>query len=155
MKLKHSALTVMLVTGVCASVPVLAEEQPAVSASAETTTASAGVSAHPVASAANVASGVFTPEQEVRITERFVYAGNSAEGKALSLAGQPVSHYDTACLTQTDSVALTGVPPAECSVVGSGKTVTLRRLQQQLMDKTKLLSPAPCRWINRVSGSPR
>lgn len=32
---------------------------------------------------------------------------------------------------------------AVCGVVGSGKTVT------------KLLSPAPCRWINRVSGSPR
>ncbi|EPK0104520.1 RHS repeat protein, partial [Klebsiella aerogenes] len=45
-----------------------------------------------------------------RITERFVYAGNSVEVKALNLAGVCVSHYDTAGLTQTDSVALTGVP---------------------------------------------
>ncbi|MDI6539541.1 RHS repeat protein [Pantoea ananatis] len=45
-----------------------------------------------------------------RITERFVWAGNSAEEKALNLAGACVSHYDTAGLTQTDSVALTGVP---------------------------------------------
>lgn len=44
---------------------------------------------------------------------------------------------------------------AVCGVVGSGKTVTLRRLQQQLLDEIKSLSPAPCRWTNRVSGSPR
>lgn len=60
LKLKHSALAVMLVTGVCASVPAMAEGQPAASASA---------SAHPVASAAPVASGVFTPEQEAHIGE--------------------------------------------------------------------------------------
>lgn len=41
---------------------------------------------------------------------RFVYAINSAEEKALNLAGQLVSHYDTAGLTQTDRVALIGVP---------------------------------------------
>ncbi|EBD9258316.1 RHS repeat protein [Salmonella enterica] len=45
-----------------------------------------------------------------RIMERFVWAGNSAEDKARNLAGVCVSHYDTAGLTQTDSVALTGVP---------------------------------------------
>lgn len=45
-----------------------------------------------------------------RITERFVWAGNSAEEKALNLAGQCISHYDTAGLARTDSVALTGVP---------------------------------------------
>ncbi|AIA46942.1 RHS repeat-associated core domain-containing protein [Serratia sp. FS14] len=44
------------------------------------------------------------------ITERFVWAGNSAEEKALNLAGACVSHYDTAGLTQTGSIALTGVP---------------------------------------------
>ncbi|MFP2693909.1 RHS repeat-associated core domain-containing protein [Enterobacter ludwigii] len=44
-----------------------------------------------------------------RVAERFVWAGNSAEEKALNLAGQRVSHYDTAGLVQTDSVALTGV----------------------------------------------
>ncbi|EOC9368007.1 RHS repeat protein, partial [Enterobacter asburiae] len=48
--------------------------------------------------------------EAARITERFVYAGDSAEEKALNLAGQCVSHYDTAGLVQTDSVALTGVP---------------------------------------------
>lgn len=48
--------------------------------------------------------------EPARITERFVYAGNSAKEKAQNLAGQPVSHYDTAGLTQTNSVALTGVP---------------------------------------------
>jgi len=48
--------------------------------------------------------------EAARITERFVWAGNSAEEKALNLAGACVSHYDTAGLTQTDSVALTGVP---------------------------------------------
>lgn len=45
-----------------------------------------------------------------RITERFVYAGNTDAEKALNLAGQLVSHYDTAGLKQTDSIALTGVP---------------------------------------------
>ncbi|HCR3444156.1 TPA: RHS repeat protein [Morganella morganii] len=45
-----------------------------------------------------------------RITERFVYAGNTDAEKALNLAGQLVSHYDTAGLVQTDSIALTGVP---------------------------------------------
>ncbi|ALL40423.1 toxin (plasmid) [Serratia marcescens] len=44
------------------------------------------------------------------ITERFIYAGDSAKEKALNLAGACVRHYDTAGLTQTDRVALTGVP---------------------------------------------
>lgn len=51
-----------------------------------------------------------TPDGASRITERFVYAGNSAGEKALNLAGVCVSHYDTAGLAQTDSIALTGVP---------------------------------------------
>lgn len=45
-----------------------------------------------------------------RVTERFMYAANTAAEKALNLAGACVCHYDTAGLTQTDSVALTGVP---------------------------------------------
>ncbi|WP_348650907.1 RHS repeat domain-containing protein [Enterobacter cloacae] len=45
-----------------------------------------------------------------RITERFVYAGSAAEEKAMNLAGACVSHYDTAGLVQTDSIALTGAP---------------------------------------------
>ncbi|MCS3409312.1 RHS repeat protein [Serratia sp. AKBS12] len=48
--------------------------------------------------------------EAARIAERFVYAGNTDAEKALNLAGICVSHYDTAGLTQTDSVALTGVP---------------------------------------------
>lgn len=44
-----------------------------------------------------------------RITERFVYADNTDAEKILNLAGQCVSHYDTAGLVQTDSVALTGM----------------------------------------------
>ncbi|MCW0309566.1 RHS repeat domain-containing protein [Pantoea ananatis] len=51
-----------------------------------------------------------TADGTSRITERFVYAGNSVEEKALNLTGVCISHYDTAGLTQTDSVALTGVP---------------------------------------------
>ncbi|HIH1547963.1 TPA: RHS repeat protein, partial [Salmonella enterica] len=43
-----------------------------------------------------------------RITERFVWAGNTDAEKALNLAGACVSHYDTAGLMQTDSIALTG-----------------------------------------------
>ncbi|HDT4320188.1 TPA: RHS repeat protein, partial [Klebsiella aerogenes] len=45
-----------------------------------------------------------------RISERFVWAGNSGAEQGLNLAGLCVSHYDTAGLVQTDSVALTGVP---------------------------------------------
>lgn len=45
-----------------------------------------------------------------RIKERFIYAGNGNAEKALNLAGQCVSHYDTAGLIQTDSISLTGVP---------------------------------------------
>ena len=48
--------------------------------------------------------------EAARITERFVYAGNTGAEKALNLAGTCISHYDTAGLAQTDSVALTGVP---------------------------------------------
>lgn len=48
----------------------------------------------------------------VRVTERFVYAGNGSVEQALNLAGQCVAHYDTAVLQQTDSIALTGVPLA-------------------------------------------
>lgn len=50
--------------------------------------------------------------ESARITERFVYAGNSEKEKAYNLAGQAVRHYDTAGLTQTDSLALTGTPLA-------------------------------------------
>ncbi|NRD30253.1 RHS repeat protein [Shewanella sp. DC2-4] len=45
-----------------------------------------------------------------RITERFVYAGNTDAEKDQNLASVCVSHYDTAGLVQTDSIALTGVP---------------------------------------------
>jgi insecticidal toxin complex protein TccC len=48
--------------------------------------------------------------EAARITERFVYAGHTAEEKALNLAGACVSHYDTAGLTRTEGVALIGVP---------------------------------------------
>ncbi|MNG71997.1 putative deoxyribonuclease RhsC [compost metagenome] len=48
--------------------------------------------------------------EAARITERFVYAGNTDAEKVLNLAGQCVSLYDTAGLVQTDSLALTGVP---------------------------------------------
>ncbi|WP_082804077.1 RHS repeat domain-containing protein [Erwinia sp. ErVv1] len=48
--------------------------------------------------------------EAARITERFVYAGNTEAEKALNFARLCVSHYDTAGLVQTDSVALTGVP---------------------------------------------
>ena len=48
--------------------------------------------------------------EAARISERFVYAGNTDADKALNLAGQCISHYDTAGLIQTDSIALTGVP---------------------------------------------
>lgn len=45
-----------------------------------------------------------------RISERFVWAGNSNAERAKNLAGQCVSHYDTAGLAQTNSIALTSVP---------------------------------------------
>lgn len=51
-----------------------------------------------------------TTGDAARVTERFVYAANTDADKARNLAGQCVSHYDTAGQTQTDSVALTGVP---------------------------------------------
>ncbi|HHR6132206.1 TPA: RHS repeat protein, partial [Providencia alcalifaciens] len=44
------------------------------------------------------------------IMERFVYAGNSVQEKALNQAGVCIRHYDPAGLMQTDSVALTGEP---------------------------------------------
>lgn len=48
--------------------------------------------------------------ETARITERFIYAGNTAEEQALNLAGQCVNHYDTAGLVLTDSLALSGAP---------------------------------------------
>ena len=50
------------------------------------------------------------PDAPVRITERFVYAGNTQAEKDRNLAGQRVRHYDTAGLMQTNSIALTGGP---------------------------------------------
>lgn len=49
-------------------------------------------------------------DEDARITERFVYAGNTDAEKALNLAGAWISHYDIAGLVQTDSIALTGIP---------------------------------------------
>nr|4IGL_B Chain B, YenC2 [Yersinia entomophaga]4IGL_D Chain D, YenC2 [Yersinia entomophaga] len=48
--------------------------------------------------------------ENARITEHFVYAGNTPQEKNLNLAGQCVSYYDAAGLIQTDSVSLTGKP---------------------------------------------
>lgn len=48
--------------------------------------------------------------EAARLTERFVYAGSTAAEKGLNLAGVCVSHYDTAGLVQTGSIALSGVP---------------------------------------------
>lgn len=45
-----------------------------------------------------------------RITDRFVYAGNSETEKTWNLAGVCIRHYDTAGLMQTDSISLTGTP---------------------------------------------
>lgn len=47
-----------------------------------------------------------------RIAERFVYAGSTAAERARNLAGQCVSHFDTAGLVQVDSIGLTGAPHA-------------------------------------------
>ncbi|MBC8954998.1 RHS repeat domain-containing protein [Xenorhabdus sp. PB62.4] len=49
-------------------------------------------------------------DEAARITERFVWAGNSQAEKNSNLAGQCVRHYDTAGLNQTDSIALNGTP---------------------------------------------
>ncbi|MCP9266646.1 RHS repeat protein [Xenorhabdus sp. XENO-1] len=49
-------------------------------------------------------------DEAARITERFVWAGNTQAEKNNNLAGQCVRHYDTAGLNQTDSIALNGVP---------------------------------------------
>ncbi|MDC9620637.1 RHS repeat protein [Xenorhabdus sp. XENO-7] len=49
-------------------------------------------------------------DEAIRITERFVWAGNSQAEKNSNLAGQCVRHYDTAGLNQTDSIALNGIP---------------------------------------------
>lgn len=51
-----------------------------------------------------------TAENIARITERFVYAGNSQAERGLNLAGQCVSHYDPAGRVQTESVSLSGRP---------------------------------------------
>lgn len=51
-----------------------------------------------------------TPDGTSHFTERFVYAGNTDAEKGLNLAGQCVSHYDTAGQVQTNSISLTGVP---------------------------------------------
>lgn len=48
------------------------------------------------------------PGGQVRIAERFVYAGASAAEKGLNLAGQCVRHYDTAGRVQLNSLSLTG-----------------------------------------------
>ncbi|WP_275386462.1 RHS repeat domain-containing protein [Xenorhabdus bovienii] len=49
-------------------------------------------------------------DEAARITERFVWAGNTQAEKNSNLAGQCVRHYDTVGLNQTNSIALNGVP---------------------------------------------
>jgi len=44
------------------------------------------------------------------VAERFMYTDNTPVQQALNLAGQCISHYDTAGLSQTVKLALTGVP---------------------------------------------
>ncbi|MDR0217366.1 MAG: RHS repeat protein [Enterobacteriaceae bacterium] len=51
-----------------------------------------------------------TADGTSRITERFVWADNTQQVKDLNMAGQCVSHYETAGLVQTNSIALNGVP---------------------------------------------
>jgi insecticidal toxin complex protein TccC len=48
------------------------------------------------------------PNEGACITERFIWAGNSSAEQDLNLAGQCLRHYDTAGLSQIDSVGLTG-----------------------------------------------
>lgn len=48
------------------------------------------------------------PGENARIIERFIWGGNSADEQKYNLAGQCVSHYDTAGLLQTDSFSLNG-----------------------------------------------
>lgn len=47
---------------------------------------------------------------DARVTEHFVWAGNSASEQSLNLVGQCVAHYDTAGLNGVNSVGLTGTP---------------------------------------------
>jgi protein-disulfide isomerase len=65
MKLKYSALAVMLVTGMFATALAMAEGQSVTTVSADAATTPASADTHPVASAAPA----FTPEQEARIGE--------------------------------------------------------------------------------------
>jgi len=44
------------------------------------------------------------------VTERFIRGGTSADEQSYNLAGQVVSHYDTAGLLSTTSISLSGVP---------------------------------------------
>ncbi|PDO87654.1 RHS repeat protein [Kosakonia pseudosacchari] len=48
--------------------------------------------------------------EQGKISERFVWAGNSADEQSHNLAGQLVSHYDPAGLLSTSSISLSGVP---------------------------------------------
>ncbi|WP_339009334.1 RHS repeat domain-containing protein [Aeromonas popoffii] len=48
------------------------------------------------------------PNEGRRVTERFIWAGNSPAEQNLNLAGQCLRHYDTAGLSQVDGVGLTG-----------------------------------------------
>ncbi|WBU50858.1 RHS repeat protein [Kosakonia pseudosacchari] len=45
-----------------------------------------------------------------KISERFVWAGNSADEQSHNLAGQLLGHYDPAGLLSTNSISLSGVP---------------------------------------------
>ncbi|MEQ1964889.1 RHS repeat-associated core domain-containing protein [Xenorhabdus khoisanae] len=51
-----------------------------------------------------------TKGENAQIKERFVWAGNTQAEKGRNLAGQCISHYDTAGLSRTDSIALSGTP---------------------------------------------
>ncbi|PDO89182.1 RHS repeat protein [Kosakonia pseudosacchari] len=48
--------------------------------------------------------------EQGKISERFVWGGNSSDDQSHNLAGQLVSHYDPAGLLSTNSISLSGVP---------------------------------------------
>ncbi|XTZ38671.1 RHS repeat-associated core domain-containing protein [Salmonella enterica] len=49
-------------------------------------------------------------DEAARVTDRYVYGGNSAAEQDFNLAGQVISQYDTAGLLRTDSLSVTGAP---------------------------------------------
>ena len=82
---------------------------------------------------------VTTLAEDVAVFTRIFVQSHYGFTQPLSHAGYYETRHHQQLMTDIKSAILEGHLIALCGVIGSGKTVTLRRLQQQLKDENRVL----------------